>query len=157
MILCDGGCQRAYHLECIHLTEVPDDDWLCPSCIRYRNAKKGSTRPQKNVEEESDEYFETKKEKREKIKSMKKKKVKDNDETFQISRKPNNRQALVDRDYSGMEGKLIPCPIEGCGARASTRTSLLSHAYILLIEGLFCRRSNHTQEYVKIAKILGCN
>ena len=134
MILCDGGCQRAYHLECINLTEVPDNEWLCPSCSRQKNMRKISSRSQKSVEEESDEYFETKKERKEKNKLLKKKiKTKEQDEAFQMSRKPTNRQALVNRDYSGIEGKLIPCP-EGCGAKASTRTSLLSHAYILIEE-----------------------
>jgi len=35
VLLCDGPCMRAYHLECLEppLTEVPEDeDWFCPQC-----------------------------------------------------------------------------------------------------------------------------
>ena len=31
MLLCDG-CNRGYHLECLHLKTVPKGEWLCPAC-----------------------------------------------------------------------------------------------------------------------------
>jgi hypothetical protein len=33
LIVCDGPCNRAFHLECVHLTETPDaSEWHCPDC-----------------------------------------------------------------------------------------------------------------------------
>jgi len=37
LIVCDGGdhqggCGHAYHIECIHRTEVPPGDWICNNC-----------------------------------------------------------------------------------------------------------------------------
>jgi hypothetical protein len=33
LLMCDGPCLRSFHLECLGLTEVPDDaNWLCHSC-----------------------------------------------------------------------------------------------------------------------------
>ena len=102
---------------------------------------------EKEIEEESEEYFETKKEKHEKAKIAKKpRKHKENDETYSVAKKQINRLPLINRDYSNVQGHLIPCPIDGCIAQSSTRTSLMSHA-----------RANHPSEYVRIAKILGCN
>jgi hypothetical protein len=40
---CDGtGCGRAYHTYCLtpHLIQIPEGDWLCPSCVD--NAHKAS-------------------------------------------------------------------------------------------------------------------
>lgn len=45
MLLCDGpGCERAYHTQCLSppLDEVPEGDWLCPSC---NGAHKSSSAP----------------------------------------------------------------------------------------------------------------
>ena len=76
MILCDGGCERAYHIECLNLPEVPKDEkWLCPRCKRQlakkemllqEPPKEEEMEEEKEIEEESEEYFETKKEKHEK-------------------------------------------------------------------------------------------
>ena len=36
MLLCDGpGCNQGCHMSCLspQLTEVPDGDWICPSCL----------------------------------------------------------------------------------------------------------------------------
>ena len=149
MILCDGGCERAYHIECLNLPEVPKDEkWLCPRCKRQlakkemllqEPPKEEKMEEEKQIEEQSEEYFETKKEKHEKVKTMKKsRKRKEKDETFTIARKQVNRRPLINRDYSDVQGHLIPCPIEGCIAQSSTRTSLMSHAYdSLLIRVIF--------------------
>ena len=32
MILCDGGCRRGFHLECIDLESVPKGEWFCNDC-----------------------------------------------------------------------------------------------------------------------------
>lgn len=32
MILCDG-CDGSYHMICVGLTEVPEDDWFCQYCV----------------------------------------------------------------------------------------------------------------------------
>ena len=34
MLLCDGGCDRGFHLYCLEppLDSVPEGKWLCPSC-----------------------------------------------------------------------------------------------------------------------------
>lgn len=81
----------------------------------------------KPADDESDEYFEIKSEQvkmKKKIKPIKK----ESDENY--PEKHQNRVCLTDRDYSNVQGRLIECPIEGCLAKSSTRTSLLSHAYL---------------------------
>ena len=144
MILCDGGCERAYHIECLNLPEVPKDEkWLCPRCKRQlakkemllqEPPKEEKMEEEKEIEEESEEYFETKKEKHEKAKIVKKsRKHKDIDETYSIAKKQLNRLPLIKRDYSNVQTTLIPCPIDGCIAQSSTRTSLMSHAYACLL------------------------
>ena len=32
-LLCCETCEKAFHLACVHLHEVPDGDWFCASCI----------------------------------------------------------------------------------------------------------------------------
>ena len=32
LVLCDGGCDRAFHLLCVALTTVPSQDWCCAQC-----------------------------------------------------------------------------------------------------------------------------
>jgi Helicase conserved C-terminal domain/PHD-finger len=33
LVVCDGPCNRAFHLECVHLKETPDSsEWRCPDC-----------------------------------------------------------------------------------------------------------------------------
>jgi hypothetical protein len=36
LLMCDGDCQRAFHLHCLNppLKEVPEEDWFCPECIK---------------------------------------------------------------------------------------------------------------------------
>ena len=36
ILICDGGCERMFHLKCLptQLDEVPDGKWLCPGCTR---------------------------------------------------------------------------------------------------------------------------
>ena len=31
-LLCCDGCSAVYHLACVQLTEVPEGEWLCPTC-----------------------------------------------------------------------------------------------------------------------------
>ena len=42
IILCEN-CPNAVHPQCIGLEKVPDDDWLCDTCL-CENAKKRITR-----------------------------------------------------------------------------------------------------------------
>ncbi|KAI8907132.1 hypothetical protein BC831DRAFT_555277 [Entophlyctis helioformis] len=37
MLLCDG-CDGGWHLACIGLQRIPEDDWFCPDCTRRRAA-----------------------------------------------------------------------------------------------------------------------
>lgn len=131
LILCDGGCERAFHLECLHLHKVPDDEkWLCPSCRIKQSKADHKPVEVKPADDESDEYFEIKNEQvktKKKIKSNKK----EADENY--GGKQQNRVCLTERDYSHVQGRLVECPVEGCIAKSSTRTSLLSHAYFSLI------------------------
>jgi DNA invertase Pin-like site-specific DNA recombinase len=40
LLLCDN-CNKAMHIACINLQQVPDDDWYCPACVRNgKNVKK---------------------------------------------------------------------------------------------------------------------
>ena len=38
LLLCDGDCQKAFHLSCLNppLQEVPEGDWFCPACMKQR-------------------------------------------------------------------------------------------------------------------------
>ena len=39
-LICDGPCQRIFHIPCAGLTKAPagDDDWLCQDCSRKEHA-----------------------------------------------------------------------------------------------------------------------
>ena len=39
-LICDGPCQRIFHIPCAGLTQAPstDDDWLCQDCSRKEHA-----------------------------------------------------------------------------------------------------------------------
>ena len=128
LILCDGSCERAYHMECLNLKSIPDDEeWFCPYCLRQL-AKKGHKVEEVVEEEDSEEYYDTNKEKMEKLKKLKAKKKKDEDEAYTVSQKtkPYGKNDVV------LEGKVLCCPVDGCSAYASTRTSLLSHVYVIV-------------------------
>ena len=32
LIMCDGMCKRSFHLKCLRMTTIPDEDWVCPDC-----------------------------------------------------------------------------------------------------------------------------
>ncbi len=36
LLVCDGGCDRVFHPECVGLTGVPEGDWSCDSCSGRR-------------------------------------------------------------------------------------------------------------------------
>jgi hypothetical protein len=37
-LLCCETCEKAFHLACVHLTEIPDGDWFCAACIAVGRA-----------------------------------------------------------------------------------------------------------------------
>ncbi|CAH0477320.1 unnamed protein product [Peronospora belbahrii] len=38
ILLCDGPCHRSFHLECVGMTDEPNDEqWLCPDCAEGRH------------------------------------------------------------------------------------------------------------------------
>lgn len=41
-ILCDQ-CTKWYHLKCVALSDVPEEDWLCPSCVTFLTPTQSST------------------------------------------------------------------------------------------------------------------
>ena len=87
LILCDGGCNRAYHLECLELESIPQDDkWLCPYCelkkqhasdppVTYVDAP-DEKEDEKDEDEEKDEEYGTKKRVRRRLQKKKRVKVK---------------------------------------------------------------------------------
>jgi len=38
MLLCDN-CNKGFHIKCLHIEKVPQDDWLCLNCSKNTNAK----------------------------------------------------------------------------------------------------------------------
>lgn len=115
-------------MECLNLQSLPDDEeWFCPYCLRQL-AKKGHKVEEVVEEEDSEEYYDTTKEKNEKLKKLKAKKKKDEDEAYTVSHKSKTSA----KNEVVLEGKVICCPVDGCTAFASTRTSLLSHVYLMI-------------------------
>ncbi|KAI9906879.1 hypothetical protein PsorP6_004169 [Peronosclerospora sorghi] len=38
ILLCDGPCHRSFHLDCVGMTDEPNDEhWLCPDCAEGRH------------------------------------------------------------------------------------------------------------------------
>jgi hypothetical protein len=38
LVVCDGRCQRAFHLECLHMAELPKSSvWRCPDCESHKH------------------------------------------------------------------------------------------------------------------------
>lgn len=38
LLVCDGPCNRAFHLPCVGLTSTPDtEQWLCPDCVNRKH------------------------------------------------------------------------------------------------------------------------
>ena len=33
ILLCDGDCERGWHLSCLGMTAIPPGDWLCTDCL----------------------------------------------------------------------------------------------------------------------------
>lgn len=47
VLQCDGtGCGRAYHTYCLtpQLIQIPEGDWLCPSCVDHARKASGPSR-----------------------------------------------------------------------------------------------------------------
>jgi transposase InsO family protein len=44
MLLCDGGCKRGFHLDCIGFSKIPKGDWFCEDCTAERSAQVNSRR-----------------------------------------------------------------------------------------------------------------
>lgn len=38
-VLCDA-CDKAHHLECVGLDEVPEGEWFCPACVENKDQKR---------------------------------------------------------------------------------------------------------------------
>ncbi len=34
LVICEGGCERPFHLPCVGLSRVPEGKWLCGDCIK---------------------------------------------------------------------------------------------------------------------------
>ena len=39
ILLCDGGCERGWHLSCLNMTEVPEGDWACSECLTHQRCQ----------------------------------------------------------------------------------------------------------------------
>lgn len=37
VLICCDSCASPYHLACVNLLSVPDDEWFCPKCVRKLN------------------------------------------------------------------------------------------------------------------------
>jgi hypothetical protein len=38
-VLCDGGCKRGFHLDCIGFSKIPKGDWFCEDCTAEHSAQ----------------------------------------------------------------------------------------------------------------------
>jgi hypothetical protein len=39
-----AGCDRGYHTYCLHLGQLPDGDWFCPSCVQQAEEQRARRR-----------------------------------------------------------------------------------------------------------------
>ena len=52
LLLCDG-CDRGFHIECLNMPRVPDDDWFCARCVRRaKESRKRRRRSPLSLEDE---------------------------------------------------------------------------------------------------------
>ena len=123
LILCDGGCNRAYHLECLELKSIPQDDkWLCPYCelkkqhasdppVTYVDAtEENDEDEEKDEEEEQDEdYGAKKKVKRRSQKKTKKTKAKE-PRKESVPVEGSDHPELTDREQESNEEPEIEQP-----------------------------------------------
>lgn len=116
--MCDGGCNRAYHLDCLELKSIPQDEkWLCPYCelkkqhasdppVTYVDATEEKEEEEKEEEEKDEEYgAKKKKPKRRSQKKVKKVKVKNEPEEESVVTGESGHTEQADNEQESVEGK----------------------------------------------------
>lgn len=49
LLICDGGCERGFHIRCINLAAVPVEDWCCVGCANSSTSSMQVVSPEKEI------------------------------------------------------------------------------------------------------------